>query len=154
LNDTLTLATGSGAGVETERAAVPLLPDDVAVIVTLPGLTAVATPFAVIVAMVGLELLQVTAALATGVPPAIVTVALSCCVAPTCSCATAGETLTEVMPLGITLTVDVADRSPDCAVMLAVPTPMAVTTPALLTVATLAFAELQVTAPPVIKFPA
>jgi hypothetical protein len=61
LNVTVTDATGCGAGDATETDALALAPDDVAVIVALPGLTAVATPTADTETIVGLELLHVMA---------------------------------------------------------------------------------------------
>lgn len=120
---------------------------EVAVIVAEPGATAVTNPLALTDATAELLLLQVTASAA---PPTTVAVAVSCDVVPTINAAGAAEIATDVtagagatviaaLPLLVASNVDVA-------VIVAFPTPTAVTCPACETVATAAFDVDHVTA--------
>jgi hypothetical protein len=63
LNVTATDATTAGAGDATVTDAVAVFPEAVAVIVALPAPIAVTSPDAEIVATIGFEELQLTAAL-------------------------------------------------------------------------------------------
>src|SRR5437588_228987 len=77
----------------TVTAVAPLLPSLVAVIVALPGLSALTRPVASTSAAVGAVLAHVTDRLRTGVPLAI-GVAVSCSVAPTNAPGAVGLTVT------------------------------------------------------------
>jgi hypothetical protein len=125
---------------------------DVAVIVAVPGATAVTSPEGLTVATAGALLDQVTVVAA---PPTAVTVAASCDVVPTMSAASGEVTATDCTA-GAGVTVSAADPALDAskvdvAEMLTDPGATAVTTPAGDTVATLALEVAQVTvvdAPP------
>src|SRR5205807_7903387 len=87
---TATAAIGTGTTVTT---AAPLRPSLVAVMVALPGLSALTRPVASTSAAVGAVLAHVTDRLRTGVPLAI-GVAVSCSVAPTNAPGAVGLTVT------------------------------------------------------------
>jgi hypothetical protein len=147
---TLTDATGTGV---TVTVADPLCPSLVAVIVAAPALTAVTRPVILTVATAALSLAQVTTRSVSGFPLASRGIAVSWLVWPTVSPRLGGVTLTDATGTGVT--VSVAD--PVCpslvAVTVAVPTPVAVTRPEPLTVATAALSLAHVTARSVSGFP-
>jgi hypothetical protein len=125
---------------------------EVAVMLTVPGATALTTPVALTVALAALLLLHVTV---VGAPPTAVTVALSCEVVPTIR-AGSGAVTVIALTAGLGFTVmtalpDLVASTVEVAVIVALPTATAVTTPAVETVATLALELVQATevaAPP------
>ena len=74
------------------RSAVPVTPPDVAIMVTVPGVTPVTRPAADTVATDGLELDQVTFWPVSKVPSGSLSVATNCCVAPNTKAADCGFT--------------------------------------------------------------
>ena len=137
----VTPVTATLLTVTVQVAVTPLPSWAVAVIVAVPALTPVTTPLELTVATDVLELDQVTALSAALLG---VTVAVKVVVAPTLMLAVV---LFSVMPLtrmGVTVTAQVADFPPAVAVIVAVPTPFAVTVP-LDTVATEVLELLHVT---------
>jgi hypothetical protein len=129
----------------------PVLPDAdaVTVIVALPGATAVTRPVPDTVATLGTVVPYVT--LAAGAPLGCDTEGVSPCVCPTVRLAALGDTLIPVMAAGSaeTVTVAVPCTPSTVAVTVALPTATAVTSPAVLTVATAAFDVDHETARPV-----
>src|SRR2546425_501233 len=79
----------------TVTAAVPLCPSLVAVMVAVPGLSALTRPVGSTVASTGALVAQVTARLRSGVPLSL-GIAASCTVAPTNAPGAAGVTITAV----------------------------------------------------------
>jgi hypothetical protein len=137
----------------TVAVAVPLIDPDVAVIVAVPSPTEVTNPPDDTVAIAVEEVLHVTVAPDTVVPPVSLTVATSWVVSP-------GEVrlrllwdivIEELTWLTVMALVAVAD--PDVAVMVAVPSATEVTSPADDTVAALEFEVVQVTVAPDMAFP-
>src|SRR5262245_16931910 len=124
-------------------AAVPLLPSDVAVIVTSPGATARTLPVLLTLAATGLELCQVIARPVSTVPLASFTVAVSCSESPNPTLAGLGVTVTLATGGTMTVIVALALLPSDVPVMLTVPAPTPCTTPSVVTVAIAGFAELQ-----------
>ena len=150
---TVTVATGA----DTTTAAVPLLPSDVAVMVAVPGATAVTTPLVETVAMAALLDVHVTTLLVTTVPAVSFTVTDRVAVCPVNSDVLAGESAT--LPTGtggtaLTVTVAVPLLPSLVAVTVAVPAATPETTPAGDTVATAAGLELHVTVRPESVLPA
>jgi hypothetical protein len=140
------LATG---GAATVTVVDPDTVPDVAVIVELPGATAVISPADETVATpVALELHE-SARPARTFPFASFTVAVSGIVAPTITVAVDGATVTLAAGTALTVTVAVAAWPSLIAVITDAPGATAVTTPAADTVATVVVAELQVTTRPV-----
>jgi hypothetical protein len=139
---TVTLPTGTAVTV-----SVPL-PDFVslvAVMVAVPGETAVATPLPVTVATAGLLDAQVTARSVTTAPLASFTTAVNDVVCPTVAAAVGGWTATLPTGTGVTVTVDVPLFPSAVAVIVAEPGARAVTTPVVETVAAALLLEVQVT---------
>jgi hypothetical protein len=128
---------------------VPETPDELAVMVELPAVTAVATPPELIVAVAVLEELHVAVEVSTFVDPSLyVPVAVNCCVAPTVIDDVAGVTAIEDNVGGgaIALTVNTAvpDAPEKLAVIVEVPAATAVATPEELIVAVAVLEELHV----------
>ena len=115
----------------------PDLPSLVAVTVAVPGATAVTTPFVETVATAPLSMDQVTTRFVTTAPFASLTVGASVSAWPTISAVVAGRV---TLPTGTRATLTAADAAwPSIvAVMVALPTPSPVTTPADETEATVA----------------
>jgi hypothetical protein len=149
---TVTVATGTGV---TVTEAVPLFPSAVAVIVTgPPGATPVTRPvlaFTVAAATL-LELHEIPRPVRT-FPFASFVVATSCWVAPAITLAVAGVTVTLATGTRVTVMSDVPDLPSLVAVIVAVPTPTAVTSPFASTVAA-ALSDDHVTVRPVRVAPA
>jgi hypothetical protein len=121
-------------------AAVPLIPSLVAVIVAEPTATPVTRPALLTLATLGLPLAQVTTRPLNGAPAASRGVADNCVVAPTCTLAEAGVTVTELTgTTGAVVTVILAVplRPSLVAVIVADPGAAPVTSPLPLTVAML-----------------
>ena len=135
----------------TVRVLVPVLPLKAAVMVAVPAALAVARPPVAIVAVAVLDELQVTCVvILVLVPSEYVPVAVNCWVAPTTILAVAGVTTIEdnvtwagTVRVAVPVLLPVAGV--EVAVMVAVPAATAVARPLLLTVATDALDELQVT---------
>jgi hypothetical protein len=142
---TLTEATGTG---ETVSEEVPLWPSLVAVIVTVPGEFADTSPLCETLATRSLVEVQVTGRVST-LPFASFNVTVSCSVPLCTTMALAGLTVTEATGACVTVIVALPFLPSLVAVMLAVPTEMAVTTPWAETVATAGVPELHVTTRPV-----
>jgi len=144
--ETETDPTGTGGGVVTVTAEVPVCPSLVAVIVALPAATAVTRPDVDTLAMlVLLELQLITRPVRTLLLASRV-VAESCCVPPTMRFAVVGETETEATGTGAGAETVIAEEPvfPSLvAVTEAVPAATAVTRPELDTVATFVLLELQ-----------
>jgi hypothetical protein len=124
---TVTVQTGTVTVIE----AVPVLPSLVAVIVVLPPPTAVTNPFASTGAAAGLLEVHVTTRPARTLPFASLGVAVSCWVelTPRARVAEAGFTVTVATGIGLTVITGVDAPGADSlvAVIIAVPTPAAVT---------------------------
>src|SRR5205823_14364112 len=91
--DGLTVTEATGAGV-TVTADVPLCPSDVAVMVAAPAATPVTSPLPFTRATAVLLLDQVTTRPLSGFPLASFGIAVSCTVAPCCTLAGDGLTVT------------------------------------------------------------
>ena len=130
--ETVTDATGTGAGALTVIADVPFLPSLEAVIVAFPAATAVTNPEAETVATVGLPELHVIVRPVSTLLLASRVTADSCAVPPTCRLAVAGETETDATGTGCGA-VTVSPATPLCpsleAVIDALPAATAVTSP-------------------------
>src|SRR4029077_6110584 len=142
---TVTEATGTAVTVIAE---VPLLPSDVAVIVAEPAATPVTSPLPFTVATAVLLLAQVTTRPDSGLPFASIGVAVNCTVAPCCTLAGDGVTVTVATGTAFTVIADVPLLPSDVAVIVAVPTATAVTSPLPSTVATAVLLLAQVTTRP------
>ena len=117
----------------------------VAVILTVPGDTAVTTPSTLTVAIAGLSDVQVTV---LSVVLAGYTVAVTCELSPISSVKLLGVTMTDDASTLLTVTAHVALRllpSAVVAVILTTPGDTAVTTPSTLTVAIAGLSDVQVT---------
>jgi hypothetical protein len=124
---TATIPTGTGVTVIVLE---PLLPSLVAVIVAVPGATAVTTPEAETVAATGLFDTHVTTRSVTTFPAESVTVTPRVKVCVTSIDFVAGDTTTLATGIAVTLTVAVPLLPSLVAVIVAVPTATPVTTPA------------------------
>jgi hypothetical protein len=145
VGDTLSVVM-PGGGVCTVIVAEPTMPSTVALIVTVPADTPVTTPVEFTVATLALSVAQLTVRPVSACPAESRTVTVNCCVEPVSTLAFAGATLTVATGTSVTLTVTVAVR--DAAekpvfpaddavtVMVAVPGPTAMMSPADETVAT------------------
>src|SRR5215470_4836064 len=140
------MPTGTG---DTVIALVPLFASLVAVMVALPGATAVTTPLDDTVATAVLLEPHVTTRSVTTAPVVSLTVAVRANVCVTSKPLVAGDTVT--LPTGIFVTVtDAVPLLPSLvAVIVAVPGATPVTRPVALTVATPVAFELHVTTRPV-----
>src|SRR5437660_6849480 len=135
-------------GVVTVTADVPLLPSDVAVMVAEPAVTPRTSPLPFTVATAVLLLDQVTTRPDNGLPFASLGVAVSCTVAPCCTLAGDGLTVTEATGCALTVMLAVPLCPSLVAVMVAVPAATPVTRPLPLTVATAVLSLDQVTTRP------
>src|SRR6266568_2282775 len=142
-----TSVTG-GAAAGTVIAELPLFPSLVAVIFAKPVATPVTSPLPFTVATPGASVDQVIALPESGLPLASSGVAVSCCVVPMNTEADAGLTLTDATGTGFTMIAALALFPSLVAVILAEPTPAAVTRPLAFTVATLAASVDQMIARP------
>jgi hypothetical protein len=140
--DKLTLPTGEGA---TVNAAVPLLPSLVAVMVLVPGDTAVTAPTADTVATSGLLELQVTTRPVRTLPFGSRTTAVAVSDWPTVRIVALGWTSTVPTGTADTATLAVPLWVSLLAVIVTVPTDRPVTTPASDTVATSSLLDAHVT---------
>jgi hypothetical protein len=125
------LTATAATGTVTVTDAVPVLLSLVAVATVLPPPTAVTKPFASTVATAGLLEVHVTTRPFRTLVFASLTVAVNCCVAviPSTRLAEAGLTVTLATGIGFTAITGVATLGADslAAVMIAVPTPAALT---------------------------
>src|SRR5207249_3495619 len=142
-----TSVTG-GAAAGTVIAELPLFPSLVAVIFAEPVATPVTSPLPFTVATPGASVDHVIALPESGLPLASSGVAVSCCVVPMNTEADAGLTLTDATGTGFTTIAALALFPSLVAVILAEPTPAAVTRPLAFTVATLAASVDQMIARP------
>ena len=148
---TATEATGTSV---TVNVAVLLLPSLIAIIGAEPGATPVTRPLGLTRATLVSPLAHVTIR-PVSVPPAeSCGVAVSCTVCPTRMLAVAGASATEATGTGVTVTAALPAWPSLVAVMVAVPTTPLVTSPLLLTVATLGLPLVHVTVRPVRAPPA
>jgi len=152
--ETATEATGTSITVMVE---VPLRLSHIAVMRAEPAATPFAMPLVLTVAAAVLSLDQVTGSPPSVLPPPSLAVAISCWPAPTGRLADAGETDTVATESGVTVPVTVMTETPVIpallAVMVAVPGPTALTTPDLLTVATLVLSLDQLVGWPLTMLP-
>ena len=123
--------------------AVPDLPSLVAVIVALPGATAVTTPLADMVATAVFPELQATVRPTSTFPSPSFMVAVNVVVWPAMTTAVAGETVTVATGAGVTLTVAVPLTPSLVAVIVALPGVIPVSVPVDDTVATAVLLELH-----------
>src|SRR6266516_7747077 len=142
-----TSVTG-GAAAGTVIAELPLFPSLVAVIFAEPVATPVTSPLPFTVATPGASVDHVIALPESGLPLASSGVAVSCWVVPMNTEADAGLTLTDATGTGFTTIAALALFPSLVAVILAEPTPAAVTRPLAFTVATLAASVDQMIARP------
>jgi hypothetical protein len=133
---TVTVDTGIGV---TVIVADPVFVSLVAVIVAVPSATGVTTPVADTVAIEGSEVLQATVRPVSVVPFASRVVAVSVCVVVSGTDTVAGDTVTVATGAVVMVTVRVASFPSLDAVMSAVPSAPAVTSPVFETVATEGF---------------
>src|SRR5438105_2639954 len=94
----------------TVLAALPLIPSLVAVIVALPAATLVTSPLLLTVATLGLLEVHVTERPVRTRPPASLSTALSCFIAPTDRFTVAGLTVTDATGAGPTPVAAVVTR--------------------------------------------
>src|SRR5438552_43293 len=141
-------------GGVTVIAAVPLRPSLVAVIVTgPPAATPLTSPLPFTLAIALLLDCQVTTRPVNGLPFASLGVAVSCTVLPTATPAVAGVTVTDATGTGVTVMAAVPLWPSLVAVIVAEPATLVVTSPLLLTVATVVLFEAHVTVRPVKTLP-
>jgi hypothetical protein len=130
----------------TVRSVLPETVPEVAVMVVVPAARAVASPLLLIVAVAGLDELQVTwVVISWVVPSENVPVTVSCCVDPTAMVGLAGVTVMEDKVPEVTVRVVFPETVPKAAVMVAVPAARAVAKPLLSTVIIEVSDELQLT---------
>src|SRR5216684_300925 len=122
--------------VVTVIVAVPLFASLVAVIVAAPAAIPVTTPLPLTVATPALLVAQVIVRPVRGFPFASFGVAVNCTVCPTATLAVAGLTVTDATGTLVTVTAAVPTAFSHAAVMMAVPTANAVTSPVPFTVVT------------------
>ena len=131
----------------TVTAAVPLIPPEVAVTVTLPAATPVASPDELTVSKFCAEADHVTEGSSCVLPSSKIPVALSCTVVPVAMVAVPGVTDRDCRCAFTTVKSEESVKVPTAAVIVVVPGPTVVAIPVLaLTVATAGEDELQ-TAP-------
>src|SRR6184192_545787 len=148
---TVTDATGTPL---TVMLAVPLCPSLVAVIVTgPPAATPLTSPLPFTLAIALLLDCQVTTRPVNGLLFASLGVAVSCTVLPTATPAVAGVTVTDATGTGVTVMAAVPFWPSLVAVIVAEPATLVVTSPLLLTVATVVLFEAHVTVRPVRTLP-
>src|SRR5438445_6065312 len=151
LGVTVTAATGASV---TVTVAVPLCPSLVAVIVTgPPAATPLTSPLPFTLAIALLLDCQVTTRPVNGLPFASLGVAVSCTVLPTATPAVAGVTVTDATGTGVTVMAAVPLWPSLVTVIVAEPATLVVTSPLLLTVATVVLFEAHVTVRPVKTLP-
>ena len=130
----------------TVRTVEPLIDEDVAVIVEVPTAAALASPAALIVAIVAVPELHVTVLVRFCVVPSLnVPVAANCCVAPLAIDGFAGVTAIDCSVAAVTVSKVEPLMDDDFAVIVEVPTPAALARPAALIVAVVVVPELHVT---------
>jgi hypothetical protein len=148
----VTLATGTGTTVTVGE--VPLTPSQVAVTVTVPGVTPVIRPVVPTVATVELLDIQATGRPERMLPCASRTTATAGALWPTVSEVDPSETVTLATGTGETVTVGEAPLMPSLvAVTFTVPGATAVITPPVETVATAGLLDAHATARPVRRLP-
>src|SRR5437773_676317 len=140
-------------GVVTVTADVPVLPSDVAVMVAEPAVTPLTSPLPSALATAALLLDQVTTRPLSGFPLASFGVAVSCTVAPCCTLAGDGLTVTEATGTAVTVMLEVPLLPSDVAVMVAEPAVTPLTSPLPPTVATDVLLLDHVTTRPVSALP-
>src|SRR5271167_5249790 len=129
----------------------PLMDDDVAVIVEVPTPAPLARPAALIVAVEVVPELHVTVPVKFCVEPSLnVPVAVNCWVAPLVIEGFAGVTVMDCSVAAVTVRTVEPLIAPDVALIVEVPTPAPVASPAALIVAVEVVPELHVTVP--VKF--
>jgi hypothetical protein len=128
----------------TVTEAVPLIVPDVAVTVTDPATTPVATPFTSIVKRFCAEEDHVNEVSGCVLPSSKVPVAVNCSRVPAESFAVDGATVMDCRCAGTTVSVDESEKLPTVAEIVVVPCPTVITTPELSTVATAGTEETQV----------
>ena len=150
---TVTVATGAGAAAVTVMSVVPDTPSLVAVMVAVPALAAVMRPLELTEATAVLLLDHVILRPLRVVPDASFVTATSCSVAPVVTLGLCGVTVT--LATGGTVTVRLAEpETPSLvAVIFVWPAAVAVTYPAVDTVATPAVVLVQVIVRPVSTLP-
>jgi hypothetical protein len=150
---TLTVFTGGGGARVTVTLAPPLLPSLVAVIVAVPGRSAVTTPLEDTMAMSGADDDQLTLRPVSTVPLASSSTAVAVVVEPVCSAELARLTDTVFTGRSVTIS-DAVPLLPSLVpVIVTLPAFTAVTTPFADTVATFGFELLHVTVRPVSSAP-
>jgi hypothetical protein len=154
--ETETDATGTGAGAVAEIVELPVLPSLEAVIWAVPALTALTRPLELTDAMPAFALDQATTRPVSTLLFASRVTAESCTVAPTWRLDVAGDTETNATGTGagaLTLSAEDADFPWLEPLIIALPTPTALTPPVASTVATFRSELSHVTVTPVIGFP-
>jgi hypothetical protein len=130
----------------TVNTVEPLIEDDVALIVEVPTPAPVASPAALIVAVVVVPELQVTLDVRFCVVPSLnVPVAVNCCVAPLVIDGFAGVTAIDCSVAAVTVSTVEPLIAPDVALIVEVPTPDPVARPAAVIVAVAVVPEVHVT---------
>jgi hypothetical protein len=104
LGDTATVATGVGGGAVTVTVDVPVFPSLVAVIVAVPGATAVTVPLGATVATPVLLDVHATVRSVSTLPAASFVVAASVPVWPVCNDNVGGATVTDATGTAVTVT--------------------------------------------------
>src|SRR5438876_10018872 len=142
---TATEATGTFV---TVIAAVPFWPSLLAVIVAVPGVPAVTSPFPLTVATAALLVAHVTVRPVRGLPLASFGVAVSCTACPTVTLAAAGLTVTVTTGTTVTVIAAVSPCPPHLTVTVASPAAAPARKPLLFTVATPGLVDAHVTTRP------
>ncbi len=128
----------------TVKVAEPLMLPEVAVMVAVPGATAVASPLSFTVATVAAEEVHLTVLLRFCVLPLLyVPVAVNCWVLPAATEALAGVTESDVKTAAVTVSVAEPVIAPDLAVMVVVPGASVVANPVALILATVVADEFH-----------
>jgi hypothetical protein len=120
----------------TVSSAFPLFPSELAVTVAVPGATAVTTPVADTVATEASVIVQAMGRPVSGVPASLVSVAVNAWDSPATSVSSPGATDTDATGTKMTATEALPLFPPELAVIVADPSPIAVTSPVLETEAT------------------
>lgn len=156
VGETSTVATGTGAGAVTVIVALPVFPSLVAVIVAMPGATAVTVPEALTVATPFAVEAHTIWRPVRVCPCASYVTAVSVTVDPVTTVLDGGATVTELTGTGagaLTLIVALPVLPSLVAVIVALPALFAVTTPDVLTDATAGALDAQTMPRPVSVFP-
>jgi len=138
-------AMESSSGDSTVSPVFPVTPPDVAEMVVVPSATVVARPPAAMVAVAGVDDVQVAEAVRSSVEPSVyVPTAVNCCGSPAATTGFAGVTAIETTAAGNTVSVVLPVMVPEVAEMVGVPAAWVVARPPVAIVAAATLLDAQV----------